>query len=173
MSCLTGLQMSLSERGLWLVAVCALLLPSCDFEPVHHSGATSHDFVNTTKVQVAGRQEGFILEHMLRQRLGVVHDADNAYELTVDLDIHRQQGPLLGKDDSRYFLNGSADIVLSDSATGDVLMTDRVLATASWNESDRAIASKAGSDDARERLLIMLAERIHTRMLAYSVGGPA
>ena len=156
--------MSLSKARLLLLVACTALLASCDFTPIHDDGQLD-GITNQTTVQVTGRREGFILEHLLRQRFGVVYDQAE-YDLSVNLNVSTRQGPLQGEDTHRYLLVGNADLLLVDNKTGGVLLEDSIDATSSWNEKDRSFANRAAFDDANERLLTLLAERIHTRILA-------
>jgi len=164
----------LSSRPTLIAGLCAALVTGCDlagFVPAHKqeesSGPTASIGVisNMTTVEVAGEREAFILEHMLRQHLGVVYD-NPGYTLAVDLKVSTREGPLIGKDTRRYIRVGTADISLQASDTGRLILEDSISATASWDETRWLTVNQAAFDDVNERVLTILADRIHSLLLA-------
>ncbi|MCY4260269.1 MAG: hypothetical protein OXC91_08415 [Rhodobacteraceae bacterium] len=160
-----------SSRTIFIAVLGAILLVGCDFEPAHKQGAESEKvssiavLSHKTTIAVRGEREGFILEHMLRENLGSTA-ADPLYTLTVDLNVSTREGPLVGRDVNRYIRVGTASIILEESGTGRLMLTDSISATATWDQTRWAAVNQASFDDATARVLTILADRIHHLLLA-------
>ncbi len=158
-------------RRTLIVGLYAALVTGCGFTPAYKQeeaggptasiGAVSA----VTSVEVAGEREAFILEHMLRQRLGAVYDTPH-YTLAVTLEVSTREGPLIDTDRMRFIRVGMADIVLRDSETGQLVLADRTHATATWDETRWSTVNRAAFDDVNERVLTLLADQIHSLLLA-------
>ena len=70
------------------------------------------------------------------------------------------------QDTTRYSLNGTASYVLRDATGGATVTQGQVSSFTSYSAVGTIIATSAAERDARERLAVMLADQVVTRLLA-------
>ena len=66
-----------------------------------------------------------------------------------------------------YQLNGRIAYILEDVATGEPLLIDEALATASYNRSSQNFANLRAERDAEDRVATALASKVETRLATY------
>jgi LPS-assembly lipoprotein len=159
--------MSSFDRRTLLVAPVALA--ACGFRPVYGPGSAGAALQNRVQMATPTDREGFLLVQRLEERLG--RAADPTYFLALDLDT-RIEG--LGIDPEgntdRANLIGVAGYVLTDDATGNEVSSGIVNSFTGYSTAGSTVEVLAAQRDARERLMVILADQIVTRLLASSVG---
>ena len=66
-----------------------------------------------------------------------------------------------------YQVNGRIAYILEDAETGEPLLVDEALATASYNRSSQNFANLRAERDAEDRLATTLASKVETRLAIY------
>lgn len=67
---------------------------------------------------------------------------------------------------TRYSLNGTADFVLTEQASGQQVTRGQVSTFTSYSTTGTTIATMSAEQDAHDRLARMLADQVVTRLLA-------
>ncbi|MFK7875847.1 MAG: LPS assembly lipoprotein LptE [Paracoccaceae bacterium] len=147
---------------------CLLVITACGFEPVNRPEGTAQQLRNAVLVTEPAERDGFLLVRRLEERLG----RSNAprYRLSYNLNIETVG---LGIDSvgntNRFNLRGTASYVLSDIATRDPVASGTVNSFTGYAATDSTVATLASERDARERLMLILADQITARLLATGV----
>lgn len=144
------------------VALC-LFLAACGFQPVYGPGSTASALQNRVLVDEQKTRDGFLLVRQLEERIGPATDAAYALGLTIDVT---QEGLAIDADGNilRYNVIGAAEYALRDNATGQILTSGKVDSFTGYSATGTFVATLAAEDDARERLMTMLADRIVIRL---------
>jgi len=66
-----------------------------------------------------------------------------------------------------YQINGRIAYILEDAASGEALLVDEALATASYNRSSQNFANLRAERDAEDRVATALARKVETRLATY------
>ncbi|MFD1796636.1 hypothetical protein FQV27_13125 [Paracoccus aurantiacus] len=149
-----------------LIAVAALAVTAaCNMTPAYGPGGTGTALHGRVQLREPADVDSFALNRRLSERLGPEAAASYAldYRLTT---ASVAQGITPDDVTTRYSLNGTADFALTDIATGAVLTQGRVSNFTSYSAVGTTIATLAAERDAHERLMVMLADQIMTRLLA-------
>ena len=155
--------MSWPDRRFVLLA--PLALAACGFEPVYGPGGTGRLLQNNVLVDAPGTQNAYLLTRELEERLG--RATAPAYALS--LDIRTFERPLAidrAGNTGRFQMQGHVSYALRRSDTGQIITSGQVENFAGYSATGTTVATLAGEDDARERLMNMLAEQIATRLYA-------
>ena len=110
-------------------------------------------------------RDAFLLTQRIEERLGRGNDA--RFGLKVDIAV-RETGIAINPqgDTDRYDVLGVAKYALRDVKTGNEVVAGTVNSFASYSATGSAAASLAAERDARERLMVILADQIVTRLIA-------
>ena len=87
------------------------------------------------------------------------------YRMT--FDIQQLAIQLVTGTPTSYQLNGRIAYILEDAATGEPLLIDEALATASYNRSSQNFANLRAERDAEDRVATTLASKVETRLATY------
>lgn len=157
-----------------LVVLAPVAMAGCGFAPVYGPGGTAEGLQGAISVAPPRDDAGYYLVRRLEERLG---RADGApYVLEADLLIDEEGvGITRDRDVTRIRLDGRARYVLRDGS-GAPRTDGEVFAFASYDSpvfraertsvAGNAVSVRAAAVDARERLMVMLADRIVSRLLA-------
>ena len=143
----------------------ALLAAGCGFTPVYGPGGAGtrlHGHVRVADPQTA---DDYAFLRRLTERLGPAETGryDLAYTLRVAV---LPQAITPDEVTTRFSLNGTATYRLADSATGATVAQGEVSNFTSHSTVGTVIATNAAEQDARNRLAVMLADQVVTRLLA-------
>ncbi|MDM7459715.1 MAG: LPS assembly lipoprotein LptE [Paracoccus sp. (in: a-proteobacteria)] len=144
-----------------------LALGGCGLSPVYGTnGAAAGGLMGRVRPRDPETPLEFTFNRRLAERVG----SDSAADL--DLDYRIAVGVVaqaITTDEviTRSSLNGTADFALSDR-NGAELTRGRVSSFTSYSTTGTTIATLAAEADARERLAVMLADQVVTRLLAVS-----
>lgn len=155
---------SLSRRTL-IFGGAILSFSACGLTPVYGPDGTGTALHGRVALRDPDDPDSFALNRQLSKRLGpedvAIYSID--YRLTTAV---LSQG--INEDDviTRYSLNGTADFSLTEIATGRIVTQGRVSNFTSYSATGTTIATLSSERDAHERLMVMLADQIVTRLLA-------
>jgi LPS-assembly lipoprotein len=152
-----------------LFLLAPLALAACGFRPVYGPGQSGAALQNRVRMATPTDRSGFLLVRQLEDRLG--RAGDPAYLLALDLDT-RVEG--LGIDPEgntdRANLIGVAGYVLTEDTSGRELSSGVVNSFTGYSTAGSTVEVQAAQRDARERLMVILADQIVARLLASPIG---
>ena len=141
-----------------------LALCGCGLAPVYGPQGGGGALRGTVAVGTPDSVEAFRLKGQLERRLGPPETA--LYDLDVSLAYSEESvGLSTGQEITRYTLLGRADYRLSRIDTGATVAAGEVSSFASYSATGTSVATRAADQDARERLAIILADRIVSELL--------
>ncbi len=139
------------------------LLSACGFQSVYGAGGNGGILQDRVLVEEQNTREGFLLVRQIEERIG--RGADPAYRLGLGLEI-LEEGLGVDEDDNtlRFNLIGTADFELRDE-TGALVTSGQVSSFTGYSATGTFVATLAAEQDARERLMTILADQIIARLL--------
>lgn len=147
------------------LAVAALAVAGCGFEPVYGSGGAGAALRGKVRVAAPEDADGYILVQRLEERLGRAAQPD--YELGFDLlTVVQGQAITPSNETTRYSIIGTADYVLTALADGRVLASGEVENFTGYSATGSTVETLAGERAARIRLMTILADQIANRLYA-------
>ena len=143
----------------------ALLAAGCGFTPVYGPGGAGTRLQGQVRVADPQTADDYAFLRRLTERLGPAETGryDLAYTLRVAV---LPQAITPDEVTTRFSLNGTATYRLTDSATGATVAQGEVSNFTSHSTVGTVIATNAAEQDARNRLAVMLADQVVTRLLA-------
>ncbi|HEY0214015.1 MAG TPA: LPS assembly lipoprotein LptE [Paenirhodobacter sp.] len=161
--------MSSSDRRTFLrlagAALGAATLAACGFTPAYAPSGGAKRLLSGVAFADPRSREDFALTQRLSERLGPPESPHYRLEYFIRTEV---LGQAITPDNAttRYSLSGNVDYTLRDIGTNAVLLTGRAASFTSWSASGSAVATQAADEDARKRLMVILADQIVTRLLA-------
>ncbi|WP_277019961.1 LPS assembly lipoprotein LptE [Paracoccus hibiscisoli] len=139
-------------------------LAACGLSPVYGPGGGGGKLFGKVRPRDPDTPLDFVFNRRLAERLGPEDAA------VYDLDYQINAGVVakaITPDEvtTRYSLNGTADFALT-GPDGAVITRGRVSSFTSYSTTGTTISTLAAEGDARERLALMLADQVVTRLLA-------
>ncbi|WP_373945826.1 LPS assembly lipoprotein LptE [Paracoccus marcusii] len=139
-------------------------LAACGLSPVYGPGGGGGKLFGKVRPRDPDTPLDFVFNRRLAERLGPEDTA------VYDLDYRISAGVVaqaITPDEvtTRYSLNGTADFALTGPG-GAVITQGRVSSFTSYSTTGTTISTLAAEGDARERLALMLADQVVTRLLA-------
>ncbi len=154
--------MSLYNRRTLLILPFALA--ACGFTPVYAPGGTAAALRGQVTVQDPVDREGFLLVQELETRLG---RGSGKYGLAFQIALSE---PGLGLtptgDTSRFNLVGTVNYQLFDFATQEVIFQNSTSNFTGYSATGDTVETLAAQRDARERLMVILADQITAELYA-------
>ena len=143
----------------------ALLAAGCGFAPVYGPGGAGTRLHGQVRVADPQTADDYAFLRRLTERLGPAETGryDLAYTLRVAV---LPQAITPDEVTTRFSLNGTATYRLTVSATGATVAQGEVSNFTSHSTVGTVIATNAAEQDARNRLAVMLADQVVTRLLA-------
>ena len=159
-----------SRRTVLLGGLALVLLAGCGLSPVYGPGGGGERLFGRVRPRDPDTPIDFAFNRRLAERLGPEDAA------VYDLDYRILAGVVaqaITPDEvtTRYSLNGTADFALT-GPDGAVIVQGRVSSFTSYSTTGTTISTLAAEGDARERLALMLADQVVTRLLAAASGLP-
>ena len=161
--------MSSSDRRQFLALLLALPLVGCGFTPAYAPGGAAGTLRGRVQADAPASRDSFTFVARIEDRLGRP-DAP-AYRLSYQITTQRidlavtTSGAIL-----RYNITGTAIWTLSDIGTGATLASG-VAESFTGSAATRAtIAAQSAEDDARLRLMQILADQVVTKLIAGAAG---
>jgi LPS-assembly lipoprotein len=141
-----------------------LALAACGFTPVYGPGGTGDTLQNRVQVAAPTDRDTFLLVRRIEERLGRGSAPD--YTLSLNLQTRTEGlGIDPGGNTNRFNLIGVAGYALADSG-GAVLTSGTVNSFTGFSSAGSTVETLASERDAHERLMVILADQITSRLLA-------
>ncbi|MCG6884429.1 MAG: LPS assembly lipoprotein LptE [Silicimonas sp.] len=157
--------MWLSDRRYFLLSLTALA--GCGFAPVYGTGPGGQASTLRGRIDFAtpADEEGFALVKRLEDRLGQSRAAD--LSLLADIRISEEAvGFLPDGEISRFNVIGQVDWRLARIGDGTGVASGSERSFTSYSATSTTVATTFAQRDARRRLMVILADRIVTDLLA-------
>lgn len=149
--------LSFDARTLALTAL--LALTACGFTPALGPDGTAETLRGSIDIADPADVEGFALVRQLEQRLG--QSNGGPYRLDAEIAVNDQGvGILPDQTITRFQVVGTVDYTLTALATEAAVKKGRVSNFTSYSATSTTVATTAAQRDARERLMISLADQI-------------
>ena len=146
-----------------------LAVSACGLTPVYGPGGSGNRLFGKVRPRDPKTYQDFAFNRRLGERLG---GEGGLYDLDYSIAIGVvPQAITQDEVTTRYSLNGTADFALKDGA-GRVLAQGRVSSFTSYSTTGTTIATLSAEGDARQRLAVMLADQVVTRLLVASASLP-
>ena len=170
----------LKKPGLVIALVAATSLGACQVRPLYGETSIGDSAVAggstvrqaLRRIDVADprdRREQVFRNALLFNLQGGGGESETRYRLTYRLRIREQQIALeeISGTPTSYQIRGQVSYLLEDSESGDVLMTDRVTAIASYDRSSQNFANTRARLDGENRVGNELARLVEIRIASY------
>ncbi|ETX15411.1 hypothetical protein OCH239_16440 [Roseivivax halodurans JCM 10272] len=162
--------MSWCDRRTLLWALAAL--PACGFTPAYGPSGSASRLQGQLALSDPEGEPGYLLNRRIEDRLG--YAPGGTYRLYTDITTNQTDlGTTSTGATTRYRIIGSVGIRLTDTATGQVLLSDTVDSFTSYSATGSSVATLASERDALERLMTILADRIVDRLILAAGNLPA
>ncbi len=156
--------MSWSRRGIVLYLA---LAAGCGFTPALAPDGPATGFYGAFEYSVPATRPGFFLTRQLEDRLGLP-DAPT-YRLAVTITQGAQVTAIPANNvTARTNIIGQADYTVTDIATGATLQQGTVQSFTGLTSTSTTAATQAARQDAEQRLMVVLADRLVADLLATS-----
>lgn len=146
------------------------LVAGCGFVPVYGSDGPSQVLRNQVNVLGPETVEGYRMRTRIEDRLGIA-PASAPYVLTVGLTI-QETGVAVTPDGAitRFTLPGVGTYALTATGSDDVIVSGSVESFTGYSATGTTMATQTAREDARDRLAVILADLIVTRLIAGANG---
>lgn len=154
--------LGLDRRSLILLP---LALVACGFKPAYGPGGVAEGLRGKVRVNDPSTKDAFDFVDRMEQRLSRPRSPryDLAYVIkTEPIGVGYTPDNTI----TRYNLTGSIDWTLTERGTATRVTGGRVENFTSWTATGSTVAGLAAEEDARRRLMVILADEIVERMLA-------
>jgi LPS-assembly lipoprotein len=168
--------MSSFNRRFFMLSAAALggtSLSGCGFEPVYGTDGAASMLLNNVLVDEPKANESYVLVRELENRLG---QPGGAPEYGLSLALHldeRGVGRTSAQVTNRFDVIGSVTYALRGMDNKEVRTTGKVSSFTSYSASGSTVSELAAKDDAYERLMVILADRIVVDLQAYAASETA
>jgi len=153
-----------SSRPLAVLLTC-LALAGCGYTPVYGPGGSAEALRGTIAIDDPIDAEGFALVRQLERRLGL--PAGPTYRLSASIALDEDElGILPDQTITRYNIVGEVAYTLSDLATGEAVTFGAASSFTSYSATGTTVATLSAQRDARERLMVILADQTSAELLA-------
>ena len=151
------------NRRSFLIATAALA--GCGFTPVYGPNGTGNRLRGQIAFDAPDTTDTYVLVRYLEDRMGVA-DAP-AYGLGYALSV-TEEGLAVTSSQviARYNVLGEMSYSLRDLSDDAVIVTGKVSAMSGYSTTGSTVATRAARSDARERLMVMLADRMIDQLTA-------
>ena len=148
--------------------LCGLVLTNCDVVTIHHLGAENLQNLQQIAVEDTTGREGQLYGYELRKLLHIGGKAVENYQLISSITTTASSTlSVQGASSTLKKMTMTASFKLRDLTNGETLIADSITADATLG----AVTSPYGQDNsethARERLAILLAQRVVRRLQLY------
>jgi LPS-assembly lipoprotein len=157
--------MSSFNRRHLLALILALPLAGCGFAPVYAPGAPANALAGRIEADAPTTRDSFIFVTEFETQMG--RPEAPAFRLTYQIAIQRNdlavttEGAIL-----RYNLTGQITWALTDIGTGATLTSGTVSSFTGSSATTSTVAAQTADDNARKRLMQILATQIVTKITA-------
>ncbi|MEL7344444.1 MAG: LPS assembly lipoprotein LptE, partial [Pseudomonadota bacterium] len=149
------------------VLVACLALAGCGYSPVYGPGGSAEALRGQIAIDDPIDAEGFALVRQLERRLGL--PGAPTYQLSASIAIDEDElGITQDQTITRYNVVGEVAYTLADVTTGEAVTSGTASSFTSYSATGTTVATLSAQRDARERLMVILADQITAELLATS-----
>lgn len=154
--------MSLFNRRTILTGLALTPLAGCGFTPIYGEGSAAEKMHGRIALGALSGQDGFQMRERLETRLG--RAVNPTHRLEVDFDVV-SKGLAITTDGAitRYNLSGTANYVVYN-LSDQIVFQNKVKAVTAYNATSSAYATRVAKQDAYQRVVVTLAEKIATEL---------
>jgi LPS-assembly lipoprotein len=149
----------------YLLILPFLALTACGFAPVYGTDGSATVLLNSVLVQEPKTRDHYLLTRQLEKRLGRATDPRFDLGVSVSTSLKALGINSIGNI-NRYNLLGTAQYTLRDTQTGQIVGSGKVNSFTSSSAAGSTISSQATREDAQERLMIILADKLIEHIIA-------
>jgi LPS-assembly lipoprotein len=161
---------SFNRRFLLLSAFAAVA--GCGFTPAFGPGGAANALRGQVRAADPTDTDSFNLVRSIEDRLGL--PKVSAYDLSYTIKTEVEGAGITPSNAiTRFSLVGSVDWTLAAAGSDAVLATGRAESFTSWSATGNPISSLSAEDDARLRLMRILADQMVNQLIAASARLPA
>ena len=155
--------MSLFSRRIFLLA--PLALSACGFQPAYGPDGAGSKLQDRVLIDPPSDRDSYLLVRELEERLG--RGATPAYGLSLKITTSEEGLAIDRAGNTRRFNRlGRVEYALTDTASGSVVTSGIAENFTGYSATGTTVATLAAETDAQNRLMIILADQIMTRLLA-------
>lgn len=158
--------MWLSDRRTFLKMLAPVLVVSaCGFAPAYGPEGGAGRLQGTIEIDEPVDRDSYLLVQQLEHRLGRAAAAQ--YGLSLALEVKEERMAIAATNiTTRFNVIGKATFALRDLGDGKVLQTGAADSFTGYSATGSTVATQGARRDAHERLMIILADQITTRLIA-------
>lgn len=140
-------------------------LTACGFSPVYGTNGSASVLLNSVLVAEPITRDGYLLTKQLESRLG--RAADPRFDLGLEITTIEEGLNINSEGDTeRFNLLGTAEYTLRDKQTGQITASGKVNSFTGYSATGTTVATQASKQDARARLMVILADLIIENLIA-------
>lgn len=152
-------------RRALLALAAPLLLVACGFAPVYGPQGSAEGLRGQILAADPTDRNGFVFVARLEDRLGLPTAAAYALDYTISVE-NDGVGITTAGDTTRFNVLGRIDYLVKDSASGAVLTRGKVENFTGFSATGSIVGSISATEDASERLMVILADQLVTELVA-------
>lgn len=143
-------------------------LAGCGFAPVYGPQGSAAKLQNAVLVDAPQDRDAYLMTREIEDRLGRATDARYALSYSI---VTRSEAIAISASNvtTRYNLLGEVTFALREIASARVVTSGKAANFTSYSASGSTVATQAAERDARERLMVTLADRIIRHLEAATV----
>ena len=153
-------------RRAFLIAALSVLA-ACGFAPVYAPGGAGDGLRGAILVAEPGNRNAFTFVARLEQRLGQPQNPPYALAYAIRTRVDGV-GITPEQETTRYNLFGAVDYTVTDQASSTVVTSGTVNNFTGYSATSLIVGTQSVTRDANERLMVILADQIVTRLIATS-----
>lgn len=160
--------MWLSKRQA-LTLICAAALSGCGFAPAYGPTGTADKLLSQITVDAPANRDQQLLAQELENRLG--RTGAGRYQFHYDLSYDEARMAVSADNTTtRFNVVGTVAYALRDNDRQEILTTGKVSSFTGYSTTSSTVATLASERDARERLAVILADKIVAQLIAATPG---
>ncbi|SLN66848.1 hypothetical protein PSA7680_03539 [Pseudoruegeria aquimaris] len=157
--------MSSFDRRTLLISLAGLA--ACGFEPAYGPGGSAANLRGSILVDDPTERFSFELVKQLETRLG--QPVNPRYGLSIDLRLRDDDLAITQEQEIlRYNVIGEADFAIRDLASGEELFRGKASSFTAYAATGTTVSTREAQKDAYDRLMVILADQITSRLIASS-----
>lgn len=146
------------------VILSAIALGGCGFTPVYQNNAPARAFLSGISLETPYDRDGYVMNRRLEERLGAANDAKYGLTYSISQSSSRAAISTDGRA-NREVTQGQVTYSLRRLSDGKVMKSGKEEAFVGSSTTGSTVATHAAERDAKERLVIQLADRIIDALL--------
>jgi LPS-assembly lipoprotein len=142
-------------------------LGACGFEPAFAPNGPAAALFGDVSLSDPNSQNAYDFVDQMETRLG--RSSNGRFVLAYDMSVSEDSlGVTTDQEITRYNVLGTIDYTLTDTTTGLVARTGQVKSFTSYSATSTLLAARTAETDAQRRLMVILADKTVTQLVAHS-----